>query len=540
MHVMQSNMFHSIQRSMLTGVINLFRSKTTQVGKFLTGREWKVMAGILIGLGIILRLIPYLHNRSLWLDENWLVLNIIQKTFPQLMGPLDYKQMAPVGFLFVEKFLALTFGDSEYVLRFFPLLAGILSLFLFYGVARRILTLRGLTISLGLFSISGYLLRYSSELKQYSSDVAIALGIYLLGLLCIEKESRFVLSVSLFSIAGAILIWFSHPAIFSLAGVGVALALYCLNARKWQQVAWLSLPACFWLGSFALNYFLILDVSQSPKMVKAWSGSTDFMPLSPLSVEDLMWYPKVFFNMFLNPGGLPFYGLAAFCFVIGWVSAFLEKQYICYMLTFPFLFTLMASGLYKYPFVGRLILFLVPAMMIFIGEGVDRIMTLMKPTAWIVWVSLCALLFLFPVQNAVFNVLDPGRMEREEVRPLIGYFSQNYREGDRLYLYHSSWTAFLYYAKRFGLEDVPYQLGVTSKNNWDRYIQELRGLRGNDRVWILFSHVHKKSGIDEEKFFLFYLDKMGTRVDSFKRKGASLYLYNLESNSSNKEILFEE
>ena len=498
------------------------------------------MTGIIIALGIVLRLILYFHNRSLWLDEVWLALNILQRPLVQLAGLLDYKQMAPVGFLFIEKFLFLTFGDSEYALRAFPLLAGIVSLFLFYGVARQLLTLRGLTIGMGLFAISEHLLRYSSELKQYSSDLAIALVISLLGLTCLEKESRFVRSLFLFSIVGAILIWFSHPAIFSLAGVGIALTLYYLKTEKWHHLGWLFLPASFWLGSFALNYFTHITWSQNPKMVPGWSGSSAFLPLVPASGEDLISFLKVLLNMLLNPGGLPFYGLAAFCFMVGWVSAFSEKRFACYMLTLPIFVTLLASGLHKYPFQGRLILFLVPAMMIFIGGGVDRIMTVARSSGRFVGMSVCVLLFLFPVYTAMAILLNPGKMDREEVRPVMTYLSEHFREQDTLYLYHSSEAAFEYYAKRLGLEKVAYRQGVASKRNWDNYINDLRALEGSDRVWVLFSHVHKNHGVDEEKFFLHVLDGMGKQIDSFKRTGASLYLYDLQSNSPGKEILSEK
>ena len=530
---MQANLIYRIQKLMEIATKDFPHSRIPREGELLRGSNWRGVVGLIIGFGIILRIIPYLHNRSLWLDEALLALNILQKPFALLAGPLDYQQMAPVGFLFIEKFLILNFGESEYALRAFPLLAGILSLFLFYGVARRMLTRRGLVIGLGLFAISEPLLRYSSELKQYSSDVTIALSICLLGLICIEKESRFVFALFLFSITGAILVWLSHPAIFSLAGVGVALTLYCLNIRKWQHGAWLVLPAGFWLGSFALNYFMVhLDVSQNSKMVEAWSGSTAFMPLTPFSVESLMWYPKAFFSMFLYPGGLAFYGLAAFCFIIGWVSVFFEKRYACYVVTFPIFFTLLASGLHLYPFRGRLILFLVPVMMMVIGEGVDRMMTVTKSTGRFVGVSLCALLFLVPVEKAFFTLLNPDRIGQiEDVRPVMTYLRQHYREGDKVYLYHSSEPAFMYYAKRVGLEKVHYQRGVNSKNNWDRYIDELSGLRGNDRVWMVFSHVHKNHGVDEEKFFLHVLNGLGTQVESFKRTGASVYLYTLPADS---------
>jgi hypothetical protein len=199
------------------------------------------------------------------------------------------------------------------------------------------------------------------------------------------------------------------------------------------------------------------------------------------------------------------------------------------MLTLPILFALFASLLHKYPFGHRLILFFVPAMMIFIGDGVDRIIALAKPTGWVVGVSLCALLMLVPVQTAFFKFLTPGGLEREEVRPVMTYLSQNYQKGDKLYLYHSSKPAFNYYGKRVGLEKIQYQGGVSSKNNWDNYIDDLRGLRGNDRVWLLFSHVHKNSGVDEEKLFVHLLDRMGKQIDSFKRTGASVYLYDLQS-----------
>ena len=174
-------------------------------------RQWmnpRRVVGIIIGLGIVLRLVQYLYNRSLWFDEVSLALNVIEKTFSELLQPLDYGQMAPPGFLLVAKVLINTFGDGEYVLRLFPLAAGIFSLFIFYEVARRVLSQRGLIIALAFFAISYPLIRYSSEFKQYSSDVAIALGISLMGLIWLERKSWFVLYTFLFSFIGSLLIWF--------------------------------------------------------------------------------------------------------------------------------------------------------------------------------------------------------------------------------------------------------------------------------------------------------------------------------------------
>jgi len=130
---------------------------------------------MIICFGIVLRLRQYLFNRSLWLDEALLTLNIISRSFLELLQPLDYRQGAPIGFLFLEKLAVQLFGNSEYVLRLFPFLCGIISLFLFYKVATHYINIKAVLIALGLFAISGWLVYYSSEVKQYSSDVAIVL-----------------------------------------------------------------------------------------------------------------------------------------------------------------------------------------------------------------------------------------------------------------------------------------------------------------------------------------------------------------------------
>ena len=62
--------------------------------------EW-----LIILFGTLLRLTQYLSNRSLWLDEAFLALNIVNRSFLQLLKPLDNNQGAPIGFLMLEKFL---------------------------------------------------------------------------------------------------------------------------------------------------------------------------------------------------------------------------------------------------------------------------------------------------------------------------------------------------------------------------------------------------------------------------------------------------
>ena len=48
-------------------------------------------------LGAALRLWQYSAGASLWADEANLALNIVDRPLGRLLGPLDYRQMAPPG-----------------------------------------------------------------------------------------------------------------------------------------------------------------------------------------------------------------------------------------------------------------------------------------------------------------------------------------------------------------------------------------------------------------------------------------------------------
>jgi len=114
----------------------------------------KRLPWMIIFLGVALRLAQYLANRSLWLDESYIALNIVQRSFSQLFGPLDYHQVAPIGFLLIEKVAVQAFGNTEYALRLFPLFSGIVALLLLYKLASWYLAPRATIIALGLFSIA--------------------------------------------------------------------------------------------------------------------------------------------------------------------------------------------------------------------------------------------------------------------------------------------------------------------------------------------------------------------------------------------------
>ncbi len=306
----------------------------------------KKLPWIIISLGVILRLVQYLFNRSLWLDESSLALNIIDRSFLELLQPLSYNQGAPIGFLMLEKIAVQIFNSSEYALRLFPFLSGIASMFLFYGVAKRFIKSEAVPIALCLFAISEPLVYYSSEVKQYSSDVFIVLLILYFVTRNIQSKRLTASHIMAFGVLGATVIWFSHPSIFILAGIGVSLALFSFFRKEWARIGRLSIAYSFWALSLTLCYLASLrGLGNNKSLLNYWSGA--FMPFPPSSLGDIRWFFDAFIEMFNYPVGLSLSGIAALAFLVGSVSVFLQKKEQFFILILPIPLVLLASGFHK-------------------------------------------------------------------------------------------------------------------------------------------------------------------------------------------------
>lgn len=487
----------------------------------------KKLPWIIICLGVILRLVQYLFNRSLWLDESYLALNIIDRTFLELLQPLSYNQGAPIGFLILEKIAVQIFNSSEYVLRLFPFLSGIASIFLFYGVAKHFIKSEAVPIALCLFAISGPLIYYSSELKQYSTDVFITLLILYFVARNIYSKRLTTSNIFFLGVLGATVIWFSHPSVFILAGVGMSLALSSFFRKEWARVARLSISFSFWSISLTLCYMVSMrGLSNNAHMLNYWDGG--FMPFPPSSLNDIRWFVDSFFGIFNYPVGLSLSGIAALAFIAGSVSIFLQKKEQFFILILPIFLVLLTSGLHKYPFKGRLLLFIVPTLLLFIAEGVEHIRDNTRNNSAIIGVVFICLLFLTPSLSASYHLIKPRT--REEIKPAISFLKEHEQSGDVLYLFLPSRIAYKYYSKRLNVNLNENIVGLHPKDNWVDHINQLNKLRGNKRVWFLFSHVrlYISRGSVNEKFIVNYLDSIGERIESFKTNDASIYLYNLD------------
>lgn len=504
-----------------------------------------IVVGLII-FGLVLRLRQYFAGRSLWLDEAMLALNIINRNFGELLQPLDYNQGGPVGFLLLEKLTVTLLGNNELTLRFIPLLAGCAALLLFALLLWRMLGTLGLALALTLFAAAAPLIYYSSEVKQYSSDVFVTLFLLWLAAETLgidqnlnhegsqsvtkEKNSSFVFlrDKNIFlALAGALALWCSHPALFTLTGLGAALLLQpgIWKDRVRLQAALLVIGT--WAVSFVLLYLVSLRGLAANNFLLDYWGDT-FMPLPPWN--NWGWFPSMARGLILFIFSVEgWWLLAAALMLLGLVTLLRNNLQFGILLALPLFAALGASALGKYPFAGRMILFAIPIFITLVAAGVETVVGWLRPRwlAFITGAALALILFLQTLVSAGENFIRPKYPEH--IRPTMAYLQENRKPDDAIYIYYWAVPAFRYYAPLYGFSENDFVAGNDYATNPPGLLTEADQFKGRKRVWVLFSHVYEKGTYNEKDALLAHLNDMGTKKREFRVPGTSvnLYLYDL-------------
>jgi hypothetical protein len=503
----------------------------------ITNRGWKAFlswekaaAALLILSGATLRIRQYLTGRSLWADEAMLALNVVGRDFAGMFKPLDYDQGAPVGFLLVEKLFNVLLGKHEFALRLFPLLVGLGSLWLFYLLLKRMTSGPGVLVPLALFALNPRLIYYSSEVKQYILDVTLTILLLWVAapVLAGTPRKREILGLTL---AGLIALWFSHPALFVLAGIGLALVIMSLRRRDTSSLLLILGMGVLWLLNIACLYLLILnDLSQNAYMREYWQGA--FLPMPPWS--DPGWFAKSLNENIGIQFGIPYAVFVVFfLMLVGWIRLWFQQRGVAIAIASILLATLIASALQLYPVFERMILFLVPIGLILIGQAVEALHRRVQrfPILGPLFVVFLAGYLLYgPFMTSLQNFLVPKYFEH--IRPTMANLRDAWKDGDALYVSNGALPAFRFYAPFYGLETISYEFGERQDyKEPQRILSHLESLKGQPRTWILLSHVYEKEHFNEREFVLQYLDEVGEKRREFRLPGTSdfLYLYDLKN-----------
>lgn len=514
---------------------------------------------VLVGVGVLLRVAQYLSDRSLWVDEAWLSLDLINHPLKDLTGPLGFQQASPVGFLLIEGVIAKVLGYSEYALRLFPLACGILSVPLFAWLARRTVSTAAAPFAILLFVVADGLIYYSSEVKPYETDVTVAVCLLAAGALLTDDAAPRIRSAAIISVAGLVLVTLSFSAVLVVGAISaVLLVRLVLNWRR-NLLSPASLAILLW-GSAATG-IAIFGVSQTHAIRDSFGTSGFFLGVdgsSPTHGLNVMGTGIATALGF--PQGRPFSHvekLALLCAIVGAIALVRRNPTSFWMLVTPFAFLVAASAAHFYPILLRTELFLAPVVILLLAEGVAQVVRWSPARAKVVTAFLLATLVAAgPVWLAADRVIHPRT--KEEIRPVLEFIRDHWRAGDTLYVHYGAQYALLYYEEcnclrltapgadrrlwplraskgqksQFGQAAVPLTSDVVIGRyhgfGSDGYVADLDRVRHRRRVWFLYSHL---SADWEESLvrhaLLGHVASLGTQINGIDRPGAHAYLYQL-------------
>jgi len=339
------------------------QNATTDQRRIVT--RWVV---VFIAFGLLWRLVRFGLAMPIWGDEAMLGLNIIGRSYRQLLQPLHDGQVAPVGYLWLMRCTFDRLGISDYSTRLPSLIAGSAALLLFWLWTRLLVSRQAAMLATGLAAVSGYLVRHAVELKPYSMDFLATLPLLLLATQYLLSGRR-VWLIAL-TVAVPVCMVISYPVVFTAGGIGVAL-LWNARRGKWLDRV-LTLIYCLVLAASFLLTLKLFGQDQyqqtSAIMLAYWKDAfppaVSMPPHTPprLWLWHLLWYPLKFIlwfiqihtgNMFAYPVGSKNGASAAtliLCIIGVWAMWRQWKGSICLMLLIPFLLTFIAAVLRRYPY----------------------------------------------------------------------------------------------------------------------------------------------------------------------------------------------
>ena len=485
---------------------------------------------LLIALGIALRAWAYFSNVSLWLDELLISRNILGLPLSHLLTkPLLLDQVAPRGFLLLEKLAVDTLGRNELALRFFPFVCSVASVLLFHRLASRALDGWAPVFALTLFAIGIPFIQYGVEVKQYIFDATAEILLLYLALTLRGPETttrRLVLT----GLAAFLIIWFSQASVVVMGGIGAALSIEWLINRDRRIPRALLITIPLWASASLVAVAAGLrSMTPSTREFMDDFWGTGFMPL-PFTVTGLVrWLWSQTLSFFTDPTLLryPLPLLFVALSLLGVVSLWRTRRGVALTLLGPFALATLAAAAHQYPLRGRLMFYLAPGVLIAIAAGIEQLRRWTaargRPLGGVV-----AAAALVPPAIAFANGHPPYEIENN--RALYAQLQQKRQPGDVVHIFPLSRIGTLYYGERYGLKLGEWRTSVCDRNDTRAFVRDVDQYRGVRRLWLVSggSRPYRSARPAVRD----YLATIGVRRDSMvfpslTREGIWLDLYDL-------------
>jgi hypothetical protein len=334
----------------------------------------KIWIFIFVLVGIAMRLALYVIAPPMGGDQAMLGLNIVNRSFAGLIGGLDYQQVAPIGFLWIERAVFEILGMNELAMLLWPTLVSIAALVLFAYWANILLEPTTAAIATGFLATSNFAVRHGVELKPYGGDLFFSLLLFFFATLyLVQQRDRWL--ACLIAVTPLTFV-ISYPAVLSAGAIWLALVTTISRQRKRSA----ALILVFGIVAALSFLCLVLPVTTRQYVVQTqavqlsyWQQAFAFPPANPLRfIEWFFWVHTG--NMFTYPieGNAPWCAGNFALFVLGVLCWYRSRRGVFFaLLLLPFGTTFLAAAMHRYPYgySARITQHLVPAIILFTSVG---------------------------------------------------------------------------------------------------------------------------------------------------------------------------
>ncbi len=352
----------------------------------LTENSWKRTAWVLLGLHLAWRTVRWAQGFPIWGDEAFVAVNFWDRGYGELIQPLEYGQIGPLFWLWLEKAMFDLFGPWERALRLPAFLAGVGSALLFFRLAFRILPMRAAALAVAVFAASYYPVRHGAELKPYSTDLLVALAMFSCAWDWLQSPRNCATWKKATLVTLAVLgPWISLPSMFVAGGCLLVLGVTTFRRRRTARETKSALLGYgLWAVALGASALWMVTAFAGPhaesaswlKEMAMWKPT--FPPISrPWELP--LWLVKRHCGyMAAYPtGGRDWGSTLSFLLMVGGAVAWWRsnRRTALALLTAPLLFNFVAAALERYPYGGsvRVSLFLAPASCLLMGTAIDSI-----------------------------------------------------------------------------------------------------------------------------------------------------------------------
>lgn len=330
------------------------------------------LALLFVALGAVLRVWKFLERPGLWVDEAMVAINIGGRSFAGLVSPLDFTQLAPVPWLWLEKLVVLLGGMHELALRSPALIAGLCLPWLVWRAGTHLIGENGALVATALVATGSSLIFFSAETKPYATDAATAALLLFLAGRCLTKplDDRSLHTLGAVGL-GAML--FSFPAVFTLGAIGIALLARAILARQTRSAVTIGAWGGAWLLAFVLPQLTVYrEMAGGVQMQSFWEpamariGEPGFMSRASTAVNALL---ETLAGLQVWPGSELFLIILA---VGAWAVARKRGLVTMLVVTVPLPLLGIAWLLDQIPANDRLLLFAAPTLALLFGAAVGE------------------------------------------------------------------------------------------------------------------------------------------------------------------------